>query len=32
MRWSHSERTTAWLSKTTVTFRQEINYMDEINI
>ncbi|RYQ85601.1 hypothetical protein Ahy_B10g105164 [Arachis hypogaea] len=28
-RWSHSERTATWLSKTTATFRQEIDYMEE---
>ncbi|KAL4344872.1 hypothetical protein AHAS_Ahas11G0221800 [Arachis hypogaea] len=29
--WSHSKRTAAWLSKTTTTFRQEIDYMKEVN-
>ncbi|RYR24260.1 hypothetical protein Ahy_B02g057750 [Arachis hypogaea] len=28
-RWSHSERTTAWLSKTVETFRHDIDYMQE---
>ncbi|RYR17298.1 hypothetical protein Ahy_B03g062062 [Arachis hypogaea] len=28
-RWSHSERTTAWLSKTVGTFRHDIDYMQE---
>ncbi|XP_057739745.1 protein MAIN-LIKE 1-like [Arachis stenosperma] len=27
MRWSHSERTTAWLSKTVAKFRHDIDYM-----
>ncbi|XP_057740314.1 serine/threonine-protein phosphatase 7 long form homolog [Arachis stenosperma] len=30
-RWSHSERTTAWLSKTVETFRHDIDYMEEVN-
>ncbi|QHO40936.1 uncharacterized protein DS421_5g141400 [Arachis hypogaea] len=29
MRWSHSKRTTAWLSKTVETFRHDIDYMEE---
>ncbi|RYR64263.1 hypothetical protein Ahy_A03g010393 [Arachis hypogaea] len=29
-RWSHSSRSTAWLSKTTAIFRQKIDYMDEL--
>ncbi|RYR04253.1 hypothetical protein Ahy_B06g083889 [Arachis hypogaea] len=29
MKWSHSEQTTAWLSKTVVRFRHDIDYMDE---
>ncbi|XP_025610732.2 protein MAIN-LIKE 1-like [Arachis hypogaea] len=29
MRWSHSERSTAWLEKTVVTFRHDIDYMQE---
>ncbi|XP_015948600.1 protein MAIN-LIKE 1-like [Arachis duranensis] len=29
-RWSHSEQTVAWLSKTMATFRQEIDYMKEL--
>ncbi|RYR63466.1 hypothetical protein Ahy_A04g021269 [Arachis hypogaea] len=29
MRWSHSERTTAWSSKTVETFRHDIDYMQE---
>ncbi|RYR59345.1 hypothetical protein Ahy_A05g025208 [Arachis hypogaea] len=28
-RWSHSERSTAWLEKTVVTFRHDIDYMQE---
>ncbi|QHO25145.1 uncharacterized protein DS421_12g378560 [Arachis hypogaea] len=28
-RWSHSERTTTWLSKTAAKFRQDIDYMEE---
>ncbi|QHO04995.1 uncharacterized protein DS421_13g444910 [Arachis hypogaea] len=28
-RWSHSERTTAWLSKTVETFRHDIDFMQE---
>ncbi|RYR10222.1 hypothetical protein Ahy_B05g078694 [Arachis hypogaea] len=32
MRWSHSERTTAWLSKTVARFRHDIDYMEEVNI
>ncbi|QHO10853.1 uncharacterized protein DS421_15g493150 [Arachis hypogaea] len=28
-RWSHSKRTTAWLSKTVKTFRHDIDYMQE---
>ncbi|RYR43395.1 hypothetical protein Ahy_A08g039808 [Arachis hypogaea] len=28
-RWSHLERTTAWLSKTVETFRHDIDYMQE---
>ncbi|QHO23259.1 uncharacterized protein DS421_12g362020 [Arachis hypogaea] len=28
-RWSHSKRTTAWLSKTIETFRHDIDYMQE---
>ncbi|RYR30418.1 hypothetical protein Ahy_B01g055186 [Arachis hypogaea] len=27
--WSHSERSTAWLEKTMVTFRHDIDYMQE---
>ncbi|RYQ79439.1 hypothetical protein Ahy_Scaffold6g108184 isoform A [Arachis hypogaea] len=29
MRWSHSYQSKAWLSKTVVIFKQEIDYMDE---
>ncbi|XP_025611823.2 serine/threonine-protein phosphatase 7 long form homolog [Arachis hypogaea] len=29
MRWSHSERSTTWLEKTVVTFRHDIDYMQE---
>ncbi|KAL4314979.1 hypothetical protein AHAS_Ahas15G0139200 [Arachis hypogaea] len=29
MRWSHSERSTAWLEKTVVTFRHDIDYMQK---
>ncbi|RYR73298.1 hypothetical protein Ahy_A02g007650 [Arachis hypogaea] len=29
MRWSHSERSTAWLEKTVETFRHDIDYMQE---
>ncbi|KAL4314862.1 hypothetical protein AHAS_Ahas15G0127500 [Arachis hypogaea] len=29
LRWSHSAQSIVWLSKTTSTFRQEIDYMDE---
>ncbi|XP_057744645.1 serine/threonine-protein phosphatase 7 long form homolog [Arachis stenosperma] len=29
MRWSHSERTTVWLSKTVARFRHDIDYMEE---
>ncbi|XP_072054411.1 serine/threonine-protein phosphatase 7 long form homolog [Arachis hypogaea] len=29
MRWSHAERSTAWLEKTVVTFRVDIDYMQE---
>ncbi|KAL4286068.1 hypothetical protein AHAS_Ahas19G0049200 [Arachis hypogaea] len=29
MRWSHSKRSTAWLEKTVVTFRHDIDYMQE---
>ncbi|RYR10697.1 hypothetical protein Ahy_B05g079175 [Arachis hypogaea] len=28
-KWSHSKRTTAWLSKTVKTFRHDIDYMQE---
>ncbi|RYR50414.1 hypothetical protein Ahy_A07g037017 [Arachis hypogaea] len=28
-KWSHSERSTAWLEKTVVTFRHDIDYMQE---
>ncbi|RYR72147.1 hypothetical protein Ahy_A02g006354 [Arachis hypogaea] len=28
-KWSHSERTTTWLSKTAAKFRQDIDYMEE---
>ncbi|KAL4364893.1 hypothetical protein AHAS_Ahas07G0051600 [Arachis hypogaea] len=30
--WSHSERSTTWLEKTVVTFRHDIDYMQEVNI
>ncbi|XP_016196243.1 serine/threonine-protein phosphatase 7 long form homolog [Arachis ipaensis] len=30
-RWSHSERTTAWLSKTVETFSHDIDYIQEVN-
>ncbi|QHO11763.1 uncharacterized protein DS421_15g501010 [Arachis hypogaea] len=29
MRWSHADRSTAWLEKTVVTFRVDIDYMQE---
>ncbi|RYR51834.1 hypothetical protein Ahy_A06g026798 isoform B [Arachis hypogaea] len=29
MRWSHSDRSTTWLEKTVVTFRHDIDYMQE---
>ncbi|XP_057719334.1 protein MAIN-LIKE 2-like [Arachis stenosperma] len=32
MRWSNSERSTAWLEKTVVTFRHDIDYMQELNM
>ncbi|RYR02459.1 hypothetical protein Ahy_B06g081251 isoform C [Arachis hypogaea] len=32
MRWSYSERTTAWLLKTAARFRQDIDYIEEVNI
>ncbi|RYR24893.1 hypothetical protein Ahy_B02g058470 isoform C [Arachis hypogaea] len=31
-RWSHFEQTVAWLSKTTAIFRQEIDYIKEVNV
>ncbi|XP_015969326.1 protein MAIN-LIKE 2-like [Arachis duranensis] len=32
MRWSNSKRSTAWLEKTVVTFRHDIDYMQELDI